>query len=77
LGTKGNGMNYIKKLQAENRALKDAMEGLLEETINLQRYYLSDKFSAPGEDYAHVSTDVYPRITAIKSAIQSTLNQNT
>lgn len=67
-------MNYIKTLQAENTFLKNSLETAINELIEYQRYYNSAKFTSVENDFAHVSTDVYLKITTIKMYLQSTLN---
>jgi hypothetical protein len=67
-------MNYIKKLQLENTQLKNNIETAINELIEYQRYYNSSKFTSVENDFAHVSTDVYVKITTIKMYLQNTLN---
>jgi len=67
-------MNHIKKLQAENTQLKNNIETAINELIEYQRYYNSAKFTSVENDIAHVSTDVYVKITTIKMYLQNTLN---
>jgi len=67
-------MNYIKTLQAENTHLRNSLETAINELIEYQRYYNSPKFTSVENDFAHVSTDVYVKITAIKMYLQNTLN---
>lgn len=69
-------MNYIKQLQTENQELKNSMEYALELLIEMQSYYSSDKFMGPENDYAHIKTDVYPRISALKMYIAGSLTRN-
>ena len=67
-------MNHFKKLQAENTHLKNGLETAINELIQYQKYYNSAKFTNFENDFAHVSTDVYIKITTIKMYLQSTLN---
>tara|TARA_R110000868_G_scaffold50875_2_gene161973 strand:- start:11809 stop:12018 length:210 start_codon:yes stop_codon:yes gene_type:complete len=67
-------MNHIVKLQQENKALKQAIEDAIEMTIGLQQYYNSDKFKGIDNDYAHVTTDVYPKISYLKMFLAGNLN---
>jgi len=67
-------MNYIKKLENENTQLKNGLETAIKELIEYQKYYNSPKFNSIENDFAHVSTDVYVKITTIKMYLQSTLN---
>lgn len=66
-------MNYIKQLQADNQELKNRLDTVEEQLIELLAYYNSNKFHGVENDYAHVSTDVYPRINAIKVQCSSVL----
>ena len=67
-------MNYIKTLQTENEYLKTSLENAINDLTEYQRYYTLPKFSGTGNDFAHVKTDVYIKITAIKTQLQNTLN---
>ena len=67
-------MNYIQKLQAENKALKEALDTAIESTTELLKYYNSDKFFGKENDYAHVTTDVYPKVLNLKSELVKLLN---
>ena len=67
-------MNYIKTLQTENTQLKNSIETAINELIEYQRYYNSSKFAGSENDFAHVKTDVYIKITALKTQLQNTLN---
>lgn len=58
-------MNYIKRLQAENDALKARLDTALTEVTDLQKYYTSEKFQK--HDHAFVSTDVLPRLAHLKT----------
>lgn len=64
-------MNYIKKLELENQQLTDKLEAVRKAIIDAQIYYTLPKFQGTGNDYAHVSTDVYPRLQEIKNIILS------
>jgi|GEM_PF-6175781 len=67
-------MNHIKKLQSDNITLKEGIETAINELIEYQRYYSLDKFKGIENDFAHVSTDIYAKITNIKMYLQMTLN---
>lgn len=67
-------MNYIKKLQTENEELKKGIEEAINELIDYQKYYTLPKFQGIENDFAHVSTDIYAKITTIKMYLQMTLN---
>lgn len=69
-------MNYIKKLEEENKQLKETMEYTVELLIEHLRYYSSEKFRNFENDFAHVSTDVYPKINCIKMILAGTLNSD-
>lgn len=69
-------MNYFAKLKTENDNLKIGIENAIAQLIEYQRYYNSQKFAGIEIDYAHVSTDVYPKFTEIKTQLQEILNQN-
>lgn len=66
--------NYIKKLQSENEQLKKNMEYAIELLIDMQRYYNSEKFHGVENNYAHVTTDVYPKISSLKMFLAGSLN---
>ena len=63
-------MNHIKKLQAENLELKQTIEQTIEMLIEMQKYYSSEKFQGFENDYAHIQTDVYPKISFLKMFLQ-------
>lgn len=67
-------MNYITKLKNENEQLKKGIESAIEELIHYQSYFNSSKFQGTENDFAHVKTDVYIKITSVKKFLQSTLN---
>ena len=67
-------MNYIKQLKNENEKLKNSIEEAISELIEHQRYFNSSKFSGIENDFAHVSTDIYIKITNLKNNLQSSLN---
>lgn len=67
-------MNYISKLKAENEQLKKGIEEAITELIDYQKYYTLPKFEGTENDYAHIKTDVYVKITTIKMYLQHTLN---
>jgi hypothetical protein len=67
-------MNYIKQLKNENEKLKNSIDEAISELIEYQKYFNSSKFSGIENDFAHVSTDVYLKITNLKTNLQSTLN---
>ena len=74
LNFKSNQVNYIAKLKAENEQLKKGIEETIAELIEYQKYYNLPKFEGTENDYAHIKTDVYVKITTIKMYLQHTLN---
>ena len=68
-------MHYTKRLQEENNQLKSDLNFAIEKIIEMQSYFLSDKFFGHENDFAHVSTDIYPKITALKTDLQIALNK--
>jgi hypothetical protein len=67
-------MNYIKKLEEENKQLKNSIDEAINELTEYQKYFNSSKFSGIQNDFAHVSTDVYLKISNLKNNLQSSLN---
>lgn len=67
-------MNYIKQLKNENERLKNSIDEAVNELIEYQKYFNSSKFSGIENDFAHVSTDIYIKITNLKNNLQSSLN---
>lgn len=68
-------MNYIKNLQHENETLKQGFENAIQQIIEMQKYYRLEKFQGFENDFAHVSTDVAPKLDALKLSLQITLNK--
>jgi hypothetical protein len=68
-------MNYIQRLKKENDELKASMEYAIELLIEHQAYFNGDKFKGIENDYAHVTTDVYPKISAVKIFLAGSLNK--
>jgi hypothetical protein len=67
-------MNYIAKLKAENFNTFFQLLESIAELIEYQKYYNLPKFEGTENDYAHIKTDVYVKITTIKMYLQHTLN---
>jgi hypothetical protein len=67
-------MNHIKKLQTENKELKNTIDLAIDLIIDMQKYYSSDKFQGTENDYAHIKTDVYPKISFLKMFLQGSKN---
>jgi hypothetical protein len=68
-------MNHIKRLQAENAELKQSIEQAIELLIDMQVYYSLPKFEGVENDYAHVKTDVYPKISFVKMFLAGSVNK--
>lgn len=62
-------MNYIHQLQNENARLKNDLSAARDRLIELECYLLSTKFQGVDNDYVHVSTDILPKITNVRSEI--------
>jgi hypothetical protein len=67
-------MNYIKKLQTENEALRNNLREIDGEITALMAYYTSAKFQGILNDYAHTSTDIIPRLYELRGKITNDLN---
>ena len=65
-------MNYIKKLQAENKELKDSLQATRQATLDLYSYCASEKFAGVGgyggNTYIN-KNDVFLRLEPIFNAI--------
>lgn len=59
-------MNHIARLTQERDELAALVREIRSDLTELARYYQGDKFAWPDRDFAHVRTDVLPRITAIQ-----------
>lgn len=53
------------ELTIKNLKLQDSLNEALQLLNDYQSYFMSDKFTS-GEDYAHVKTDIMPKIMKIK-----------
>jgi hypothetical protein len=58
--------NYIHRLETENAELKAQLAAIQALITEQQLYFLSPKFQGPDNDYAYLSTDVLPKLSAIK-----------
>jgi hypothetical protein len=67
-------MNYIDKLKNENEELKKTIDQSIELLIDMQKYYSSEKFQGTENDYAHIKTDVYPKLSFLKMFMQGSKN---
>lgn len=67
-------MNHIHQLQSDNAQMKIALEEARTQLIDLLVYYSSEKFQGSENDFAHVSTDIRPRINEVKNYIQNSIN---
>ena len=59
-------MNYIRRLESENRALRLQLQDTRQQLIDLEVYLASSKFTGPDADYVHVSTDILPKISRVR-----------
>lgn len=64
-------MNYIQNLKSENQSLKNKLEEINNELIQLKAYYMSSKFQGFENDYAYVSTDVMHRLDNLSKTVNS------
>ena len=64
-------MNYIHRLEFENEQLTRKLEEVRKALVSAQIYYSAPKFQGHDNDYAHVSTDVLPRLQEIKGIVTS------
>lgn len=62
-------MNYIKKLEQENDALRATLHDIEDTVAGLLIYYRGKKFQGFDNDFAHVSTDLIPRLQELRSKI--------
>jgi len=62
-------MNYIKLLELRNKQLEEKISEAHDLTVDLMVYYSLPKFQGTQNDYAHVSTDVLPKLTQIKTIL--------
>jgi len=58
-------MNNIQRLTNERNSALQELFLKNEAIIELLKYYSSDKFNWPENDYAHVRTDLLPRLQAL------------
>lgn len=59
-------MNYINQLQTENNEMREALQDLQSEINTLLIYYTSPKFQGFSNDFAHVSTDILPKLVELR-----------
>lgn len=62
-------MNYIHTLQDRTAAQAEQITAAREEVEALMSYLLSAKFAGPDNDYVHVSTDMLPKLRALRSTL--------
>lgn len=60
-------MNYIAQLQQENRERAEVIKELQEEINTLLIYYTSPKFQGFENDFAHVQTDLLPKLIQLRN----------
>jgi hypothetical protein len=63
-------MNYIKRLEAERRALETQLFEVRDELTEMLAYLNSPKFQGADKDYVHVSTDIFPKLVELRSKAQ-------
>ena len=66
--TKPQTMNYIKELQSENNEMRNTLMDIQNEIATLLIYYTSPKFQGFQNDFAHVSTDILPRVVKLRES---------
>jgi hypothetical protein len=59
-------MNHIARLTMERDNLRAQLAKVRNELTDMERYYTSDKFSGPDNDYAHVRTDLLHRLSNVR-----------
>jgi hypothetical protein len=59
--------NYIKRLEADRRALECQLIDVRNELTELLTYLNSSKFQGDGNDYVHVSTDIFPKLAELRT----------
>jgi hypothetical protein len=60
-------MNHIQRLTQERAEALAELDALRASIRELVEYYGSAKFYWPNNDFAHVTTDLYPRLIALLS----------
>jgi molecular chaperone GrpE (heat shock protein) len=63
-------MNYIHQLQNEIAELKEQNNQIEAELLNYVIYFRSEKFQGFENDYAHVSTDLLPKMELLLRKIR-------
>jgi hypothetical protein len=64
-------MNYIHKLQQENYELRETITALMTDVAYYQHYFMSPKFQGIDNDFAHVSTDVLPKLSHLMATART------
>jgi hypothetical protein len=62
-------MNHIARLTSERDEALEAMRDAREIVLELEAYLLSSKFHGPDNDYAHVRTDLLPKLSRVRGAL--------
>ena len=62
-------MNYIKQLQTNLHEAFDAKVEARMQLTEILSYLASDKFKGDGNDYVHVSTDIYPKLIHLRNML--------
>ena len=58
-------MNYIAKLQQDNKELNKQLEEIAEQVRFMRCHYMGPKFQGPENDYVHVSTDLMSKLNEL------------
>lgn len=62
-------MNHIARLTGERLEALEQLAAARELVLELEAYLLSAKFHGPDNDYAHVRTDILPKLAHVRSAL--------
>ena len=60
-------MNYIHQLQKENKEMREALADLQNQINTMLVYYSSPKFQGFKNDYAHITTDIFPKLVELRN----------
>lgn len=59
-------MNYIHRLETENRDLRQQLKDVQRQLLDIEVYLTTPKFQGPDNDYVHVRTDILPKIIGVR-----------
>jgi hypothetical protein len=62
-------VNYIQSLQESNAEKLTLISEAVEELTSLMAYLQTPKFHGTGNDYVQISTDIFPRLRAIRMGL--------